>query len=147
MLLKKYFTFILILIFFSTLFGQNKSEGKLRIILKNFGHSIIRDSSKLIIYRGDNSVMTLYFQDLLKKGKPGEDLIFVDQKLMEGDYVVIIENLFDKPLLINNLRFINKVINWLPIDYIVLGKYDTGSNKIIVADRNVLLEKYWKDTQ
>jgi hypothetical protein len=138
---SKFLTILFFLLISSNLIAQKKDDGKLRIILINFEKSKVDDSCKILIYKGEEVIKTINLKKLIQNENIHDSLFFIHEYLSEGEYDVIIEKLFDKPVLINNLKIKSKVMNYLPIDFKELRKSNSESKTIIIKDSKVLLEE------
>lgn len=140
---------LITLLFSLSMFGQNKDEGKLRFIFANVNLSEINDSVKLHIFHGADEVLELNVSELKKtkwKNELEEKKVFVDRFLQKGSYILVIDGLFDKPVLINNLTVRKKVMNYIPIDINVLSEYYSKYRAIIIADQDELFDIYYEES-
>jgi len=134
-----------ILLIAMNLHAQKSDQGKLRVIYKDFHVSSLSDSCKMFILNGEKIIYSLDIKKYLQTQSQSKTT-FLDEIFTSGDYYAIIENLFNKPLLITNISINKKLITFLPLDYTKLEENSIDLNSFYVRDAKLLMEDYSSDS-
>jgi hypothetical protein len=133
---------LLLLIFGDLVFSQSNYNSKLRISFDFELISKIQDSCFLLIFQGDEIKEKIDLLELKSK-RNNDDIVLFEKIIPPGDYIVIIENLISKLIIINNLDVKPKLITFLPLNYSDLITGESPSNAIIVKDAKKIFAMDW----
>ena len=133
---------LLLIISGQLVFSQSSCDSKLRVSLDLELISKIQDSCCLLIFQGDEIKERIDLLELKSK-LINDDIVLIEKTIAHGDYIVIIEGLISKTIIINNLNIKPKVITFLPINYSDLITGESQSNAIIVKDAKKLFALDW----
>ena len=139
---------IILLIISNAVFGQEKTDGKVRAILidpvnaLSFIENNRQDSCFMYIYKGDQIVKTINISRLLIEDESLEVKLFHDFYLENGTYFAYIENLFILPILITDINVRKGKMSFIPINFNHIVKTKNIRPNIIVWNYQKILIEY-----
>jgi len=121
---------------------KNNDIGTLRIMLYDFcKYNIIEDSCFISIYETDVIIKKINLSEIILIQKAEITKII----LKEGNYIILIENLIQIPILYTNVKIRKNKYSYFPINIEELQKENNLKKGVLIKDFNKNFQKFLDD--